>query len=74
MSRSSLYDYSDAYILVSGTVTLTGAGADDTAKQLDKRNKVVTFKNSAPVTDCISEIYNTQIDNAKYIDVVFANV
>ena len=28
------------------------------------------FKNCAPFTDCISEINNTQIDNAKYIDVV----
>ena len=32
MSRSSLCDYSDAYILTSGTITITGAGADDTAK------------------------------------------
>ena len=32
MLRSSLYDYSDAYILVSGTITITGAGADDATK------------------------------------------
>ena len=32
MSRSSLCDYSDAYILASGTITITGAGVDDTAK------------------------------------------
>ena len=25
MLRSSLYDYSDAYILVSGTIAITGA-------------------------------------------------
>ena len=61
--------YNDAYILVSGTITITGAGADDAAKRLDERNKVVIFKNCAPFTDCISEINNTQIDNAKYIDV-----
>ena len=70
MFRSSLCDYSDAYILVSGTITITGAGADDAAKRLDERNKGVIFKNCAPFTDCISEINNTQIDNAKYIDVV----
>ena len=70
MLRSSLCDYSDAYILVSGTITITGAGADDAAKRLDERNKGVIFKNCAPFTDCISEINNTQIDNAKYIDVV----
>ena len=30
------------------------------------------FKNCAPFTDCISEINNTKIDNAKDIDVVMA--
>ena len=62
--------YSDAYLLVSGTITITGAGADDDAKRLDERNKGVIFKNCAPFTDCISEINNTQIDNAKHLDVV----
>ena len=70
MLRSSLCDYSDAYILVSGTITITRAGNDDAAWRLDERNKGVIFKNCAPFTDCISEINNTQIDNAKYIDVV----
>ena len=28
------------------------------------------FKNCAPFTDCISETNNTQVDNAKYIDIV----
>ena len=32
MLRSSLCDYSDVYILVSGTITITEAGADDAAK------------------------------------------
>ena len=32
MLGSSLCDYSDAYILVSGTIAITGAGADDAAK------------------------------------------
>ena len=40
MLRSSLCDYADAYILVKGTITITGAGADDAAKRLDERNKV----------------------------------
>ena len=68
--RSSLCDNSDAYILVSGTIKITGARADDAAKQLDERNKEVVFKNCAPFTDCTSEINNIQIDNAKYIDVM----
>ena len=58
MVSSSLYDYSDAYILASGTVSITGTGADDHAKRLDERNKGVIFKNCAPFTDCISEINN----------------
>ena len=65
--RSSLCDYSDTYILISGTITITRTGADDTARRLDERNKGVIFKTCAPFIDCISEINNTQIDNAKYI-------
>ena len=63
-------NYSDAYILVSGTVTIIGEGADDAAKRVDEREKLVIFKNWAPFTDCISEINNTQINNAKDIDAV----
>ena len=36
---SSLCDYSDAYILVRGTITITGAGNDDV--RLDDRIKEV---------------------------------
>ena len=32
MLKSNLYGYSDAYILVSGTITIDGAGADDAVK------------------------------------------
>ena len=45
MLRSSLFDNADAYILVKGTITVTGEGADDDAKQADERGKGVTFKN-----------------------------
>ena len=68
--KSSLCDYSDAYILVKGTITITGAGADAAARQADERDKGVAFKNCAPFTNCISEINNTQVDNAKDIDIV----
>ena len=34
MLKSSLYDYSDAYILVKGKITITGAGDDAAARQL----------------------------------------
>ena len=70
MLRSNLCDYADAYILVKGTITITGAGDDDAAKRLDERNKGVIFKNCAPFTKCISRINNTDIDNAQDIDIV----
>ena len=39
MSRTSLCDYSDAYIPASGTITIAGAENDDAARQLHERNK-----------------------------------
>ena len=68
--KSSLCDYSDAHILVKGTIPINGAGDDAAARQADERDKGVTFKNCAPFINCISEINNTQVDNAKDIDIV----
>ena len=83
MLRSNLCDYADAYILVKGTITITGnAGAEPNpnapktaaqllaARQADERDKGVTFKNCAPFTKCISRINNTDIDNAQDINIV----
>ena len=70
MLKSSLCDYSDAYILVKGTITIAGAGEDAAARQADERDKGVAFKNCAPFINCISEINNTQIGNAKDIDII----
>ena len=64
MLKSSLCDYSDAYILATGT------GDDAAARQADERNKGVIFKNCAPFINWKSEINNTEIDNAKDIDIV----
>ena len=58
MLRSDLCDFSDAYIFVKGTITVTDP---DNAK----RNKSVTFKNNAPFINCISKINGVQIDNAQ---------
>ena len=66
MLKSSLRDYSDAYILVKGTISLNNTAAQGAAA--NNTNKKVIFKNCAPFTNCISEINNTQIDNAKDID------
>ena len=70
MLKSNLCDYTDSYILVKGTITITGEGDNAAAEQADERDKVVTFKNCAPFTKCISRINNTDIDNAQDIDIV----
>ena len=55
--KSDLCDYADVYIFVKGTITITGAGNGDAARQLDERNKGVAFKNCAPFTkDIMLEI------------------
>ena len=82
MLRSNLCDYADAYILVKGTLAITGnAGpepnpnAPRSAAQLlaarlaDERDKGVIFKNCAPFTKCISRI-NADIDSSQDIDIV----
>ena len=69
MLKSTLCDYSDVYILVTGTTTITGAGVDAAARQADARDKGI-FKNCPPFINCKTEINNTEIDNAKDIDIV----
>ena len=68
MLKSSSCDYRDAYILVKGTASVNNTAAVGAA--VHNTNKKVIFKNCAPFTNCISEIHNTQIDNAKDIDIV----
>ena len=66
--KSSLCDYSDAYIFVKGTITANNTAAVD--PDANNANKKVIFKNCFPFTNCISEINNTRVDNAKDIDIV----
>ena len=68
MLRSSLCNYSDAYILVIGNITVNNTA--DAAAAANNTNEKVIFKNCAPFTNCIIKINNTQIDNAEYIDIV----
>ena len=69
MLRSSLCDYSDAYILVKGNIAVNNTAADGAA--VNNTNKNIIFKNCTPyLHNCISKINNTDIDNAKYIDIV----
>ena len=60
--------HNDAYIVVKGTITVPNtAAADENANNFGKK---VIFKNCVPFADCISEINNTQVDNAEDIDAV----
>ena len=52
MLRSTLCDYSDAYILVKGTISIQRM----TAPAAENGGKKVVFKNCTPFTDCISGI------------------
>ena len=70
MLKSSLCDYSDAYILVKTRITITGEGNDAAARHAGERNKGAVFKNVAPFINCKDEVNNTEIGNAKDIDKV----
>ena len=63
MLRSDLCDFSDAYIVVKGDITVTNPNNA-------KRNKAVAFKNNAPFINCISKINGIKTDNAEDLDVV----
>ena len=63
--RLSLSDYSDSYIIVSWTITVGALAVGRGNNGIE-----VVFKSCALFTNCISEINYTQIDRAKYTDVV----
>ena len=69
--ESSLYDYSDAYILVTGNiaVTRTIAGNPVQRKQLLNATTQVVFKNCAPFKKCSTEIDGALVDEASFINV-----
>ena len=52
---SNLCDYSDAYILVTGNITVTGGNA----------NTKVAFKNCALFGKCRTEVNETFVDDAQ---------
>ena len=63
MLRSDLCDYSDAYIVVKGKITVTNLNDNAYCKK-------IALKNNAPFLSCISKINNTLIDNAEDLDTV----
>ena len=63
MLRSDLCNYSDAYIVVKGDITLKKT---ITRGFIDVRNRFLAFKNNAPFTNCIWKI------NAEDLDIVMS--
>ena len=63
MLRSDFCDFSDAYIVVKGIVTVTNPNNA-------KWNKSIAFKNNAPFINHISKINGVETDNAENLDVV----
>ena len=59
VSKSTLCDYNDAYILVTGDITI-----------IRDNGQGVAFKNRVPFTKCITKIDGTTIDDAEDLNVV----
>ena len=71
--RSNLCDYSDAYILVKGTITVTAPGVNNNANNIrDKRNRPVILKNNAPFVSCITSINGELIEDTDDLDIVMS--
>ena len=69
MLRSNLCDYSDAYILVKGTITVTAPGVNNHANNIrDKRNRPLILKNNAPFVSCITRINGELIEDANDLE------
>ena len=73
MLRSNLCHYSDTYILVKGTITVTAPGANNDANNVrDKRNRPLILKNNAPFVSCITRINGELIEDADDLDIVMS--
>ena len=73
MLRSNLCDYSDAYILVKCTITVTDPGANNGANNIrDKRNRPLILKNNTPFVSCITRINGELIEDADDLDIVMS--
>ena len=64
MLRSDLCDYSDAYVWVKGTITVTNPNNN---ANFDRR---LTLKNNAPFIPCVSKINGELVENAEDFDIV----
>ena len=73
MLKSNLCDYSDAYILAKGTITVTALGANNGANNIrDKKNRPLILKNNAPFVSCVTRINGELIEDADDLDIVMS--
>ena len=73
MLRSNLCDYSDVYILIKGTITVTPPGANNNANNIrDKRNRPLILKNNAPLHSRITRINGELIEDADDLDIAMS--
>ena len=73
MLRSNLCDYSHAYILVKGNITVTAPGVNNNANNIrDKRNRPVILKNNEPFVSSITKINGELIEDAHDLDIVMS--
>ena len=73
MLRSNLCNYSDAYILVKGTITVTAPGVNNNENNIrDKRNRPLILKNNAPFASCVTRINGELIEDADDLDIVMS--
>ena len=71
MLRLNLCDYSHAYILVKGTITVTVLGTNNGANNIrDKKNRPLILKNNASFVSCIARINGELIEDADDLDIV----
>ena len=59
VTKPNLCDYSDAYIFVTGDITVVG-GNEDTP---------IALKNSAPITGCVTHINDEHVETAENLDI-----
>ena len=69
MLRSNLCEYSDAYILVKGTIRVNGI-VNGVKNEILRRNRLLILKNNAPFVSCMTKINNEFIEDADDFDIV----
>ena len=71
--RYRIFVKGDSFLCKSiGKVSFCWTGNRCRARQADRKNKKVIFKSSELFTDFITEINNTQVDNAQDLAIVMS--